>query len=192
MKCTSCGKTNPEDSSFCGGCGAPLSVPARNIATEHQNRKSPGTAEPVVIPDDAAVFRQSSWAYMLPSVPWFILFGVSLAFDFFTFGILPAVFAVIFIGSRYISFRRTIYILTEKHIIIRQGSILGQQRIDLPYEDINDFTVQPGTIGRSLGYARVIFQLRDGQMVLIHYVPIASPLIHHLQTHIVPSKQDQE
>ena len=143
-------------------------------------------ARPVAIPDDAVVVRQSNWAYMLHAVPWLVLFGVSLAFDFLTFGILPAVFASYFIGSRYLSFRRTTYILTDSHVIIQQGSLMGQQRFDLIIADLNDVLVQPGTLARYLGYTRVSLQLKDGRMALLNYVPLASPLLEHLRTRINP------
>ena len=133
----------------------------------------------MVIPEDAIVVRQSHWAYMLHTVPWLILFGVSLTVDFFTFGLLPAVFATYLIGSRYLGFRKTAYILTDRHIIIQQGSIMGQNRIDLPFDDLDGVSVRPGRLGTFLGYTRVELQLKDGQMVLLRYVPLTSPLLDH-------------
>jgi uncharacterized membrane protein YdbT with pleckstrin-like domain len=133
----------------------------------------------MAIPEDAIVVRQSNWAYMLHMVPWLILFGVSLSVDFFTFGILPAVLATWAIGSRYLSFRKTAYILTDRHIVIQRGSMMGQQRIDLPFDDLDDVSVRPGRLGIFLGYTRVELQLKDGQKALLHYVPLTSPLLEH-------------
>ena len=90
---------------------------------------------PVDIPDDAVAVRQSNWAWMWTALPWLVLFGVSIAIDFITFGILPMVFAAVFIVPRYLSFRRTAYILTERSVIIQQGSFTGHHRIDLPIAD---------------------------------------------------------
>ena len=133
----------------------------------------------MAIPEDAVVVRQSNWAYMLHAVPWLVSFWISLAFDFFTFGIIPAVFAIYFIGSRYLSFRRTAYTLTDSHVIIQQGSLMGQSRIDVSLADLSEVLIHPGTLGRSLGYTRVSLQLKDGQMALLHYVPLTSPLLEH-------------
>ena len=145
---------------------------------------------PVAIPDDAVVVRQSIWAYMLISVPLLILFGVTLFFDFLTLGILPTVFATYLIGSRYLSFRKTAYILTDRYVIILQGSFMGQVRFDLSFDDLNDVLVQPGTLGRSLGYTRVRLNLKDGRTVLLQYVPLTSPLLEHLRERTNPSVTD--
>ena len=140
----------------------------------------------VAIPDDAIFVRQSNWAYLLATVPWLLLLAGSLAFDFFSFSILPTVFAIYFIGSRYLSFRRTAYILTDRYVIIQQGSPMGQKRIDLSFADLNHVLVKPGTLGRSLGYTRVSLQLKDEQMVVLHYVPLASPLLEYLRERVNP------
>ena len=182
MKCPSCGRDNTDDAQFCGGCGAPLSAsPVDGSTPQEMDAEGQEGARPVAIPDDATIVRQSNWAYVVPIVPWLVLFGASFLFDFFTFGILPAVFAAFVIGSRYLSFRRTAYILTDRYVIIQQGSLMGQTRIDLSFSDLNDVLVQPGTLGRSLGYTRVSLKLKDGRMVLLHYVPLASPLLKRLQ-----------
>ena len=187
MKCRACRSDNLEDAQLCGGCGASLSTSPVTRSTPHEMdaEEQEGT-RPLTVPDDAIIVLQSNWAYMLPAVPWLVLFCVSLAFDFFTFGILPAVLATCFIGSRYLNFRRTAYILTEKYIIIQEGSIMGQRRIDLPVADLNDVLVQPGTLGRFLGYTRVRLQLKDGRMAFLNYIRLASPFLEHLRTRIDP------
>ena len=181
MNCPACGTDNPEDVQFCGGCCATLSASPVSGSTPQEMDTSP-----VGIPDDALIVRQSNWAYMLPTVPWLVFFGASLTFDFLTFGILPAVLATFFIGSRYQRFRRTAYILTNRYVVIQQGSLMGQSRIDVSLADLSDVLVQPGTFGRSLGYTRVSLQLKDGQMALLHYVPLESPFLEHLRERMNP------
>ena len=182
MKCSACGKDNPEDTRFCGGCGASLEAPPVTTPTPQENI-SEGQEEtgPVEIPDDAIFVRQSNWAYLLPALPWMVLFGLSIFFDFLTFGIVPVVLASFFIGTRYQGIRRTAYILTDSHIIILQGSFLGQKRLDVSFTDLGDVLIQPGMFGRSLGYTGVGLQLKDGQMALLHYVPSTSPLFEHVR-----------
>ena len=187
MKCTACGNDNPENAQFCGGCGATLSAsPVSGSTPQEMDTGGQEDISPVGIPDDALIVRQSNWAYMLHTVPWLVLFGASLTFDFLTFGILPAVFATFFIGSRYLSFRRTAYILTNRYVVIQQGSLRGQSRIDVSLADLSDVLVQPGTLGRYLGYTRVSLQLKDGQMALLHYVPLESPFLEHLRERMNP------
>ena len=187
VNCPTCGNDNTEDALLCGGCGASLSAsPVTGSTPQDMDAERQEDTSPVAIPDDAIVIRQSNWAYLLPAVPWLVLFGVSLAFDFFTFGILPAIFATYFIGSRYLSIRRTAYILTDGYVIIQQGSLMGQNRIDLSFADLDHVLVQPGMFGRSLGYTRVSLQLKEGRMVFLHYVPLASPLLEYLQERMNP------
>ena len=187
MKCPICGADNPEDAQFCGGCDAsPSASPVTGSTPQEMDTEGQERPHPVAIPDDAIVVRQSNWAYMLLTVPLLVLFGVSLAFEFFTLGILPIVFATYLIASRYLSFRRTAYILTDRYVIILQGSLMGQNRFDLSFDDLNDVLVQPGTLGRSLGYTRVRLKLKDGRVVLLHYVPLTSPLLEHLRERMNP------
>jgi uncharacterized membrane protein YdbT with pleckstrin-like domain len=147
---------------------------------DERQEKTPTTA----IPDDALVVRQSNWAWIWAIVPWLVFLGVSPLIDFLTFGIVPAVLAIIVVGGRYLSFRKTAYILTDNNVIIHQGSFMGQQSVSLPYEDLEDPVVQPSTLRTSLGYARVTLPLNDGRSVLLHYVPIASPLVEELRARI--------
>ena len=187
MNCPACDTDNPEDVQFCGGCGATLSAsPVSGSTPQEMDTGGQEDTSPVGIPDDAVIVRQSNWAYMLHTVPWLVFFGASLTIDFLTFGILPAVFATFFIGSRYLSFRRTAYILTNRYVVIQQGSLMGQSRIDVSLADLSDVLVQPGTLGRYLGYTRVSLQLKDGQMALLHYVPLESPFLEHLRERMNP------
>ena len=145
------------------------------------------TPSPATIPEDAIIVLQSQWSYMLHTIPWLAFFGVSFIFDFLTLGILPTMIAISVIVSRYLSFRRTAYILTDKHIVIFQGSLIGRKRIDVPFVDLNEVQVQPGIFGRSLGCTSVMLQLVEQQVVLLHYVPIASPLLEYIMARINPA-----
>jgi hypothetical protein len=188
MECPRCDSDNQEDSRFCKQCGTPFSVPQATISTPQEMvadvQEEPSLA---TIPEDAIIALQSRWAYMLHTIPFLALFGVSLIFDFLTLGILPTLIAIYIIGSRYLSFRRTAYILTDNHLVIFQGSLMGRKRIDVPLADLNNVQFQPGMFGRSLGYTGVILQLMDQQVSLLHYVPVASPLLEYLRARMNPN-----
>jgi hypothetical protein len=187
MECPRCDSDNQEDSRFCKQCGTPFSVPQATISTPQEMvadvQEEPSLA---TIPEDAIIALQSRWAYMLHTIPFLALFGVSLILDFLTLGILPTLIAIYIIGSRYLSFRRTAYILTDNHLVIFQGSLMGRKRIDVPLADLNNVQFQPGMFGRSLGYTGVILQLMDQQVSLLHYVPVASPLLEYLRARMNP------
>ena len=146
-----------------------------------ETNESPGPANP---PEDAVVFRQSNWAWIWHAVPWGILFIVSMAFDFFTFGIFPMVFATIIIVPRYLSFKRTGYILGEENLIIQEGLMLGQRRFDLAIMEILKIEVQTGTFGRYLGYTNVKLESKDGTLNFLQYLPVGSSLIGLLQNKV--------
>ena len=193
MECPRCDSDNQEDSRFCRRCGTPFSVPQVTSSTpQEMDTKVQEAPSPATIPEDAIIVLQSRWAYMLHTIPLLAFLGVSLIFDFLTLGILPTLITIYIIGSRYLSFRRTAYILTDKHLVIFQGSLIGQKRIDVPFADLNNVQVQPGMFGRSLGYTGVILQLMDQRVSLLHYVPVASPLLEHLRAGMNPDSLHED
>ena len=193
MKCPTCGDDNSVGAPFCRRCGTRFSATQVTSSTpQEMDTKVQEAPSPATIPEDAIIVLQSQWAYMIHTVPWVVFFGVTLAFDFLTFGILPAVIAICFIGHRYLVFRRTAYILTEKHLVIFQGSLMGRNRIDVPFADLNNILVQPGMFGGFLGYTGVRLQLVDQRVSLLHYVPIASPLLEHLRARMNPDSPHEE
>ena len=193
MECLACGSDNQEDSQFCRRCGTRFSATQVTSSTpQEMDTKVQEAPSPATIPEDAIIVLQSRWAYMLHTIPLLAFLGISLIFDFLTLGILPTLIAIYIIGSRYLSFRRTAYILTDKHLVIFQGSLIGQKRIDVPFADLNNVQVQPGMFGGFLGYTGVILQLVDQRVDLLHYVPIASPLLEHLRARMNPDSPHEE
>ena len=193
MKCPTCGDDSPVGAQFCRRCGTRFSATQVTSSTPQEMDATVQEApSPATIPEDAITVLQSQWAYMIYTVSWLVFFGATFAFDFLTFGILPIVIAICVIGGRYLVFRRTAYILTEKHLVIFQGSLMGQNRIDVPFADLNNILVQPGMFGGVLGYTGVGLQLVDQQVALLHYVPIASPLLEHLRARMNPDSPHEE
>ena len=195
MECPACGSDNQEDSQFCRRCGVPFSVSVTQVTSSTSHEMDASVQEEtnwVTIPEDAFVTQQSQWAYMLYAIPALVLFGVSLAVDFFTFGIVPLAVTFYIVGSRYWSFKKTAYILTEKYLVIFEGSLFGQKRIDLPFANLNNFLVQPGMFGKFLGYTGVRLQLVDQQMIMLQYAPLSSPLLEQLRVRMNPDSLHQQ
>ena len=147
---------------------------------------------PATIPTDAIIVRQSRWAYMLYTIPALAFCGAISYFDFLTGGLWPFMMASYFIVSRYLSFRRTAYILTDKHLTIFQGSLVGRKRFDIPFTDLNYIQAQPGIFGSRLEYTGVILQLTDQRVFSLDYVPVESPLLEHLRARMNPDSLQKD
>ncbi len=192
MQCPQCGKDNPEDAQLCGSCATRFSaIQVASSTSQGMDTKVQEEPSPATIPEDAIIVLQSHWAYMLHAVPWLVVFGL-VFFDFLTFGILPMVIAISIIGYRYLAFRKTAYILTEKHLVIFQGSLMGRNRTDVPFANLNNIQVQPGMFGGFLGYTGVSLQLVDQRVALLEYVPSASPIFEHLRARMNPDSPHEE
>lgn len=139
---------------------------------------------PLNYPSDAITVKQSGWAWLWAAMPWAVFVAVALSFDFLSFGILPLFLATMVILPRYLGYRKTAYILTNDNLIIHQGSMMGKYRYDLPMSEIGSLAVQPGPFGTALGYAAVHLELKDGQVAILRYVPLDSPLIGYVRTRI--------
>lgn len=204
MYCRKCGSDNQEDSQFCRRCGVSLNesqieigstpekLPAKRSGKPQgavSNRSQVPVTSP--IPENATIIRQSNWAYMLGALPWVILAGASYTFDFLTFGILPITIAVLMVGSRYVGFLRTAYILTDKSLIVIRGSILGKNRADILFTDVAEITVRSGMVEGYLGYTSIILQLKDEGVIALYYVPANSTLADYLHGKIDSSLQEK-
>ena len=146
---------------------------------EGQEGTNPGNP-----PGDSVIVRQSPWAWIWAAAPWLVLFGVSLVFDFLSFGIVPIVLATAIIIPRYIGFTKTAYILSEEQIFVRQGSIIGNREATVAFGDISEVTARPGMFGSSLGYRGVTLVYKEGGGVHLQYVPDSSNLIEFIQSRL--------
>ena len=135
----------------------------------------------IEIPANAIIVRQSAWAWIWSAVPWVILLFGSLFIDLITFGTLPLVLAVVFVLPRYISWRKTAYILTNEYVVIRQGAFGRGQRFDILISQISGIQVRPGFFGTSLGYVSVLLTIKDQGVIGLSYTPARSALVKHIQ-----------
>lgn len=139
--------------------------------------------QPLGLPEDATVVRQSQWSWLLFVVPWGLLAVVAAFIDAVSFGIFPAILAAIVVVPRYITYRSTAYILAPGLVAVQRGN----QRSDLPISEVAGLRVDPGIFGRSLGYATVHLTLRDGRNASLSYVPQRAPLVSHVQAYMDPA-----
>ena len=155
------------------------------------NTDEPEGNRPVEIPDHAIIVKQSSWAWLVYAVPWVVFAIASIYFDQVTFGIWLWVIAAFLVVPRYLSHRRTAYVLTDEHIVIQRGGIAGHQRYDLPISQVGEVWVNPGLLGRTLGYVSVYLVLRDERVAILHHIPERSPLVEHVRARMDPSTPDE-
>ena len=140
--------------------------------------------EPAKIPDDAITVRQSSWAWIWSVAPWMILAGGSVFIDQITFIGLPLIIAVISILPRYMSWRKTAYILTNEYLVVVLGRLGKSQRFDILISQISGIQLRPGFFGRSLGYTSVLLATKAHGVVVLPYTPGRSPLVEHIQARV--------
>ena len=138
----------------------------------------------IEIPADAIIVRQSNWAWIWSVAPWAILAAVSAFIDQITFVGLPLILAVVFILPRYMSVRKTAYILTDEYLVVVKGAFVRSQRFDIPISQIRGIQVRPGFFGRSLGYTSVLLTIKDQGVAGLAYIPERSALVEHIQARI--------
>ncbi len=147
---------------------------------------------PLEIPEDATVIRQSNWAWQLPAAPWVIFVLASFFIDAITFGVLPIFLACIVVVPRFVRWWKSLYILTEDHVIVFQGGLLGRRRYDLPITEFTDVGVRPGIFGGTLGYRAVDLSLREGGLVVLDYLPQDAPVAEHIRSRLGRARSDQD
>ena len=140
--------------------------------------------ELIEIPANAIIVRQSIWAVIWSAVPWVIFLSLSLFTDLLTFGIVPLVIAAVFFVPRYMSWRKTAYILTDEYIVLIIGAFRRGQRLDILISQISGIQVRPGFFGASLGYVSVLLTIKDQGVVNLSYTPALSVLVEHIQARI--------
>ena len=136
--------------------------------------------EPREIPEDATIIRQVPWAWFYSSVPWIGALVVLLYVGFIEEFSSILVLAVILV-PRFISWRRTAYILTEDTLIYQRGGVFGAQSFDIPIASLKDVRARFGLFGRALGYEAVDVMLENNAVAALTYVPALAELGGRIQ-----------
>ena len=138
----------------------------------------------IEIPQGSTVIRQSSWAWQLPASPWVLFMAASFFLDAITIGPFVLFLMAIVVVPRYLRWRKALYILTEDHVVVLRGGLTGRQRFDLPIAEFTDMSTRPGLFGGTLGYRAVDITLRNGNRIVLDYLPKDAPLVAHIQSRI--------
>ena len=142
------------------------------------------TPEPAEdIPEDAIVVRQVRYAWLWSSMPWLIILAVLYYTDILIEGvpIVGAVISVVIMVPRYLSWRRTAYILTTENFIYVRGTFSGSNKFHIPLSKLADVRVRFGFFGRSLGYQTVDLVLENESVASLKYIPVLSDFAEQIR-----------
>jgi hypothetical protein len=135
------------------------------------------------IPEDAIVVRQVRYAWLWSSMPWLIILAVVYYTDILIEGapIVGALISVVIMVPRYLSWRRTAYILTTENFIYVRGTFSGAQKFHIPLSRLADVRVRYGFFGRSLGYQTVDLVLENESVASLKYIPVLSDFAEQIR-----------
>ena len=140
------------------------------MAEEQAREQEDQPKEWVPGPGDIAI-RQVQWAWIVSSSPWFI---VAVVFNIMGLleEIMTGVLIVIVVLPRFFMWRRTLYGITDTHLIYQRGGILSSKPYPLPYSRMTDVRSRYGIFGRALGYQAVDVMMDNGAVATLSYIPI--------------------
>ena len=142
------------------------------MAEEQAQEQEDQLKEWIPEPGDIAI-RQVQWAWIMSSIPWTIVAGA-----FLYFGLLieemALVLIVIVVLPRFFMWRRTLYGITDEHLIYQRGGILSSKAYPLPYSRMTDVRARYGIFGRALGYQAVDVMMDNGAVASLSYIPVVT------------------
>ena len=142
------------------------------MAEEQAREKDNELKEWIPGPGDIAI-RQVQWAWIVTSTPWIIVAGLFLMQGWLE-EIMAGVLIVIVVLPRFFMWRRTLYGITESHLMYQRGGILSSKAYPLPYTRMTDVRARYGIFGRALGYQGVDVMMDNGAVATLSYVPIVA------------------
>ena len=126
--------------------------------------------------------KQSPWAWIWGGAPWIVLaiwfwFGT----DSRTMTIFAVVLGIAVTAPRYISWRKTLYVINESSVTYQRGSIGPTQTVELPAEQFQRITDNPGMFGKFLGYTTVSIRLKgESNYMRLSHIPTSANLTQKL------------
>ena len=175
------------------------SEPIEPDSTDSAQEETPVSLEVESIPDNTVSYRQSHWAWMLPSTVWIGLLLVVVFFDFLTMGLIPILLIVGIAGPRYLRWRQTVYYLSEDSLYLTMvGLPIIQKRktYRLGFDTMLDLEEKPGMLGRTLGYAEIGIVFDDRRQAKLSYLSDAETFADHIRANTnlpgLPDTPDDE
>ena len=175
------------------------SEPIEPDSTDSAQEETPASLEVESIPDNTMSYRQSHWAWMLPSTVWIGLLLVVVFFDFLTMGLIPILLIVGIAGPRYLRWRQTVYYLSEDSLYLTMvGLPIIQKRktYRLSFDTMLDLEEKPGMLGRTLGYAEIGIVFDDRRQAKLSYLSDAKTFADHIRANTnlpgLPDTPDDE
>ena len=128
--------------------------------------------------------KQSPWAWIWGGAPWIVL---AIWFWFGSGSTGMTIFAVVLgiavTAPRYISWRKTLYVINESSVTYQRGSIGPTQTVELPAEQFQRITDNPGMFGKFLGYTTVSIRLKgESNLMRLSHIPTAANMTQKLIT----------
>ena len=151
--------------------------------SEEKIESAAETIEVDVVPDGVTTFKQSQWAWLMPSVIWIGLLLIVVFLDFLTMGAIPLLLAIGIAGPRYLRWRQTTYYLSNEALYLTMVGlpIIQKQRIfKLKFDTMAEMNTKFGYFGRTLGYAEVIITFADSRMARLAYMSNYSEFMSHI------------
>lgn len=141
-----------------------------------ENRPS---EQPAEIPEDAIVVRQASYAWLWSSTPWLIGIYVLFQLGVLVEPFIAVALMLVIVVPRFLVWRGTAYILTDKELIYQRGGIMGSRKYRIPFTTgenrMVDVQSRYGMFGRGLGYQAVDILLDNQDNArfqrIVEYVP---------------------
>ena len=142
--------------------------------------------EQITVPEDAISFRQSHFAWVMPSAFWVILLFVLSQFDFLTMGILPFILAPVIAAPRYLRWKNTVYSLSEDSLFLTTAGIPILQKsktYKVAFDTMAQMEVKHGMFGRTLGYGEINIIFDDKRLAKLSYIQDYNGFVQHLESH---------
>ena len=119
------------------------------------------------------VYRQSSWAWGWPLIPWAILIilQIYVAGDPI-FTIMFFALAGIMTLPRYLRWRSTSYVVSPDGIRVAHQSMSGGQDFEVEFSEIISIETERGFLDRTLGYKTIEILLKDKGLAKLTFLPV--------------------
>ena len=170
---------------------------SRSEKTERDETTPVNSIEVESVPEDVILYRQSHWAWLMPSSLWIGGLSVVVFFDFLTMGFIPLLLAIGIAAPRYFRWRQTTYYLSEDSLYLTMVGlpiIQKKRTFRLAFDTMVQLDPRYGYFGRTLGYAEIGIIFDDKRMARLGYMANYGEFISHItdRTSLPGSSDDQD